>query len=105
MKRPHKYGAKAVVIDGIRFPSQRQGNRYAELKLLARAGEIMELELEVDIPFTWDGKVIFNYRADFTYFDRRCHKVVEDVKGVRTEVYKLKKKLIEAQHGIKIVEV
>lgn len=106
MKRPHKYGAKAVVIDGIRFPSKKQGNRYCELKLLARAGEIKNLQLEVDFPFRFGGEEHFIYRADFVYYDpRQMKNIIEDVKGFRTEVYKLKKKLIEAQYCFKIVEV
>lgn len=45
------------------------------------------------------------YYADFVYIDKDGNKVVEDAKGVRTEAYKIKKKLMLYRHGIKIVEV
>jgi hypothetical protein len=100
----HKFNAKACVIDGIRFSSQKEARRYVELKLLARAGQIKELEMQAPIIFQINGKPMFKYLADFSYFENGS-RVVEDVKGVRTPLYKLKKKLIEAQHRIRIVEV
>jgi hypothetical protein len=105
MLRRSKYGAQAVVIDGIRFASKREAKRYAELKLLAKAGEIRNLQLQVKIPFQVGGNNIFIYIADFTYNNRTGQLVVEDVKGARTPVYRLKKKLIEAYYGIEITEI
>jgi hypothetical protein len=104
-KRPHKYGAKAVTIDGIRFASTKEGKRYAELKLLAKAGEINSLTLQPEFDFKVNGKKIFTYVADFSYFDRKDREIIEDVKGVRTPVYLLKKKLIESYHDIEITEI
>lgn len=102
----HKYGAKPVVIDGIRFASTKEGKRYAELKLLAKAGEIRCLELQTSFDFSIGGRHIFTYVADFSYFDVASGRtIIEDVKGVRTPVYKLKKKIIEAHHGIEITEI
>lgn len=49
MKPPHKYRAKAVDLDGIRFPSKREAKRWAELQLLERAGEIRDLERQVPV--------------------------------------------------------
>lgn len=110
--RRHKYGAKPTTVDGIRFASKREAKRYGELKLLERAGLISCLELQPRFPFTLRGtfsneaKHIFTYVADFSYLDHDgTGIVVEDVKGVRTEVYKLKRKLIEEQYGITITEV
>jgi hypothetical protein len=109
-----KYGAVPTTVDGVRFHSKAEARRYAELKLLERAGEIRELELQPKFPIVAGGrwclkgreKTVCTYIADFRY--RRGPKgilVIEDVKGMRTPVYKLKKKLVEAQYGIEIVEI
>jgi hypothetical protein len=99
-----KYRATPVAIDNIRFASKREGTRYLLLKTLFRAGVIQNLEIQPSFPFELEGKTIFTYRADFAYFDGDA-RVVEDSKGFRTPVYRLKKKLIEAAYKIKIVEV
>ena len=104
-KRPHKYGAKATTIDGIRFASKKEGKRYGELKLLAKAGEIRGLELQPEFLIKIRGDNIFTYRADFSYRTKDGHRVVEDVKGVRTPVYKLKKKIVEAIYDLEITEI
>ncbi len=99
-----KYRAVRTTVDNITFASKKEAARYGELKLLLRANQIWNLEIQPEIPFTLAGKSIFVYRPDFIYWegDRR---VVEDVKGVRTPVYRLKKKLIEAQYNLTITEV
>jgi hypothetical protein len=111
-----KYHAKKTEYDGIVFDSRREANRYAQLKILEEAGEISNLELQVKfvlIPAQRiDGKVVereCSYKADFVYdeIDERGnkHKVVEDVKGVKTEAYKIKKKMLLYVHGVQIREV
>lgn len=108
-----KYGSKKVVVDGITFDSKRESNRYIELKLLERCGKIQDLELqhqfELQPSFRKNGKTIraITYVADFTYFDlETMRNVVEDVKGYKTEVYKLKKKMFEFQYpNLTIIEV
>ena len=105
MPRRSKYGAKAVVIDGIRFASKKEGKRYAELKLLAKSGEINGLMVQPQYPFELKGATVFKYIADFSYWTRTNKRVVEDVKGVRTPLYRLKKKLIEIQYDIEITEI
>ena len=108
----NKYGARKTTIDGIKFDSKHEAERYAELKLLQRAGEIRDLQLQV--PFELipaqkrNGKTIreCKYIADFAYFDKRTGEtVVEDAKGMRTDVYKLKKKMMLWEYGIEIKEV
>jgi hypothetical protein len=101
----HKYGAVPVTIDGIRFASKKEGKRYAELKILAKAGEIRGLELQPEFLIRIRGDNIFTYKADFSYRTREGHRVVEDVKGVRTPLYRLKKKIVEAIYDIEIVEI
>lgn len=103
-KKPHKYKAKAVTVDGIRFHSQAEAKRYGELKLLARAGQIERLELQPKYVFTVEGRQMFSYIADFRYHTIDGI-VVEDVKGFATPLYRLKKKLIEAQFNITIIEI
>lgn len=120
-RRPHKYGAVRTEMDGITFASKAECARYAELKLLERAGEIWDLELQPRFPLlvpattgtlrgalqatagTWDGR-IGEYRGDFAYKDRRG-RIVEDVKGFKTALYKWKKKHVETQYGIQIREI
>lgn len=104
MPRAHKYGAKPVVIDGIRFASTKEGRRYSELLLLNRGGVIRTLEIQPEFKHHVDGKLMFTYRADFAYFEGE-KRVVEDVKGFKTPVYKLKKKIVEATYHIEIREV
>lgn len=98
-----KYRAVKTTVDNIVFDSKREAARYQELKLLFRAGKIQTLELQKPLDFIIEGKKIFTYRPDFIYFegDKR---IIEDVKGVKTPVYRLKKKLIEAQLKVQIRE-
>ena len=103
-----KYHAIKTEIDGIEFDSKKEAKRYQELKLLEQAKQIKYLQLQVPyilIPKSKYGRQI-TYRADFVYFDNREQKVVvEDVKGIKTPVYKLKKRLMAEVHGIIIEEV
>lgn len=112
--RHSKYHAIPTMVDGIKFPSRAEARRYAELKLLQKAGEIWDLELQPKLPLlvlvlaTRHGanlvECVGHYRADFSY-QTKAGRVLEDVKGVRTPVYKLKKRLVEATYGVQIVEV
>jgi hypothetical protein len=106
MGKPTKYRAVATTVDGIRFASKKEAARYGELKLLERAGHIDRLELQPAYQLVVDGIKVGVYKADFRYRDKRSgYFVVEDVKGVRTPVYKLKKKLVEALYAVRIREV
>ena len=106
-----KYRAKPVVIDGIRFASQKEGNRYKELILLKKAGEIKWLKLQKPYSVyahngrTLNRQKVLTYIADFVYEDKNGIKHIEDVKGFRTPIYKLKKRIIEAVYGIRIEEI
>ncbi|MBM4137820.1 MAG: DUF1064 domain-containing protein [Nitrospira sp.] len=100
-----KYYNKITIVDEIRFHSKKEAKRYSELLLLQKAGEISFLELQYPFDFAIDGKRIFTYVCDFTYRNKQGEMVVEDVKGFRTPVYRLKKKLIEAYYKIKIWEL
>lgn len=98
-----KYGAQSVVVDGHRFPSKREAARYRLLKLRAAAGDIEGLELQPRYPLVVNGVKVAVYVADFRYREAGAV-VVEDVKGVRTPVYRLKKKLVSALYGFTIKE-
>ena len=120
-----KYRNKKITVDGITFDSRREYNRYRELKLLERAGQIHDLELQVKfvlIPAQYkvverygkkgqrlkDGKRCIEkecaYIADFVYYQHGV-KIVEDTKGMRTKEYIIKRKLMLYTHGIQIKEV
>jgi hypothetical protein len=110
MRTRHKYGAKPTTVDGIRFASQKEARRYGELKLLEKAGEISGVALQphfdLDVVGGSGRYRIGEYRADFQYTEWRTGKrVVEDVKGFKTPLYKWKKRHVEAQYGITIREI
>ena len=98
-----KFGAKPVPIDGHRFPSKAEGARYQTLKLLERAGKITGLTLQPRFPMIVSGITIGHYVADFEYLEGDV-RIVEDVKGMKTPLYRWKKKHFEAQYGLKIRE-
>ena len=106
-----KYGAIRTTIDGITFASKAEARRYAELQILLKSGEITDLKLQPKYPLVFipskgrDSVNVGSYIADFWYRKRNKEVVVEDVKGMLTPVYRLKKKMVEAIYNIKIVEV
>jgi hypothetical protein len=102
-EKESKYKNKATVVDGLRFPSRREANRYAELRLLERAGKIEDLRTQVRYPLEVNGLLVSHYVADFTYLEKG-KLVVEDAKGHITPVYVIKKKHMAAQYGIEIKE-
>lgn len=102
----NKYGARKVYVDGIKFDSQHEANRYCELKVLERGKAISNLKRQVKFELIpkQENERACNYIADFSYIENG-QLVVEDAKGYKTEVYKLKRKLMQHVHGIKIREV
>jgi hypothetical protein len=111
-RRNNKYRNEKVKYDGRTFDSQKECQRYMDLKLLERAGEIKDLRLQYKFVlqpgYEFQGKKIreITYIADFVYWDvKKGYMIVEDVKGYRTEIYKIKKKMFEFKYGIPIHEV
>lgn len=100
-----KYGNRQVQVDGITFDSAAEARRYQELKLHERAGLLTNLELQPCFVIRVKGTVVCRYYGDFRYQTRDGETIVEDVKGARTDVYRLKKRLVEAEYGIRITEV
>lgn len=104
-----KYHAKKTIIDGITFDSRREAYRYLTLKSMEKDGLIENLRRQVRyelIPaFDVDGKhyrPVF-YVADFVYVEDG-KEIVEDVKGMRTDTYRLKSKLFARRYGMSIKE-
>lgn len=101
---PSKYHNVQTIVDGITFDSRREATRYAELKLELLAGAITDLKLQVTFSLDIDGIHICDYVADFVY-QRDGQQVVEDAKGKRLELFRIKKNLMWAIHKIDVVEV
>ena len=124
-----KYKNHSITVDGITFDSKKEANRYRELKLLEKSGEISGLQLQVKyllIPSQF-GRVPderrpgctkrvclereVSYFADFVYRDASGNLVVEDVKGYRDPAsaayakFVIKRKLMLERYGIRINEV
>lgn len=104
-----KYHARKTVIDGIQFDSAKEAKRYTKLRDMEQAGEIEGLRLQVPFEllpsFECEGVKYrgMKYIADFVYY-RNGVRVVEDVKGVKTPEYKLKKKLMAYINHINVKE-
>ena len=106
----NKYHNQKVIYNGIKFDSQREKNYYIKLLLLQEYNMIEDLKRQVKFElqpgYEINGKKIksINYLADFTYREKGKLHVI-DVKGVRTNEYKLKKKMFEYKYNIEIEEV
>lgn len=103
--KPRKYRNEPTVIDGIRFDSKKEAEHYRGLCLLKRAGVVERIDLQVKYPLTVNGEKVGTYVADFVVSFPDGLAQVQDVKGVRTPVYKLKKRLMKAIYGIEIIEI
>lgn len=109
-KKGNKYGAIKVHAHGLKFDSKKEHKRYGELKLLMKAGKIQSFTRQVPFIYTHEGKKMFKYIADYVIINMDGSRRVEDVKAfdkrkkkfLTTPLFNLKKKLIEAQHKIKI---
>lgn len=114
-----KYHAQPTMVDGVRFASKAEARRYRELKLLVKAGEIEDLELQPRFPLharSSTGQVgeaikaiagtrntkVGEYRGDFAYLDCRRGRIVEDVKGMDIPLSKWKRKHVALQYGITV---
>ena len=122
-KRAGKYNAKGAYLDRVTlsvcdrthpnkiwFASQAEIERYLQLRALEAAGQIRQLRTQRSFPLVWNGVKLGVYRADFEYVVTapRVHDeyvCVEDVKGMITDVYDIKKKLLLAQHKIEVIEI
>jgi len=101
----NKYFSKRTERDGIWFHSKKEADRYSELKILERVGQIKNLTLQPEFILTVNDIKIGTWTGDFSYLDVRSgNPVIEDTKGYRNDLYRWKKKHFEAQYGRKITE-
>ena len=125
-RKPSKYGNKKTTVDGVEFDSKKEAARWQELRLLERAGKIVELERQVAFELAPSVQYVgkratpaLRYVADFCYFEQCApgifgikldgkpviwHYTVEDVKGVKTSAYKIKRHLMMSVHKIEVRE-
>jgi len=111
MKKRSKYGNIKTVVDGVKLDSGREAKRWIHLQLLQKAGQIDDLERQVRFNFHINGKPVMmkngqcaRYTADFTYTENG-KQIAEDVKGVVTEAYALRRAFMKAIFGVEIREV
>lgn len=100
-----KYGAVKVTIDGVTFASKAEGRHYETLRARLYAGLIHDLELQPKFPLIVAGVTVGNYIADFKYYLSDGELVVDEVKGFKTPIYRLKKRIVEAFYGFKVTEI
>lgn len=121
MDKPGKYHNRKCTITipesgkSITFDSEKEARRFGELRMRLQFGDIRDLKLQVNFTLqegftTAEGKRVrpIVYRADFTYQERTpsgWRTVVEDVKGVRTKEYSMKRKIMLEKFGVDIREV
>jgi hypothetical protein len=106
-----KYKNVKCEYDGMKFDSQAEMRRYKILDTWQRCGHIKCLTLQrayilaPAVRLNGRTKPALKYIADFTYCDSAGALIVEDVKGVITAVYRVKKHLMKSVHGIEISEI
>lgn len=102
-----KFGNKPTVVNGIKFQSRLESDRYQQLLLLEKAGEICDLTLQMEFqifhgyrdPETGEKEKSAFYVADFVYLDCKARKwIAEDTKGVETKEFRLKWKLVKQRY-------
>lgn len=104
-KKPAKYRNVKVDFMNIKFDSKKEAARYSKLLMLQKAGLISEIELQPRFDIVVNGVKCGFYKADFRITNKDGSVRIEDAKGVKTSTYALKKRLVEAIYGIKIIEV
>ncbi len=117
-KKRSKFGATKVAINGIKFDSKKEAERYQHLELLQRASVISNLQVHPIFKLIVKGVHICDYEADFEYIRMEDSKrIVEDVKALgkkikgkkrfstKTPLYQAKKRLVKALYGINISEI
>lgn len=110
--RRNKFNAIKTMIGDLRFDSKKEAQCWTYLKARERAGEIHSLERQVKYPlFAWSEWMfagpkavkLCTYIADFRYYDNKRNAwIVADAKGVKTALFRLKAKLMKANHGIEV---
>lgn len=112
-EKTSKYRNQKTTVNGIVFDSKKEAQRYEELLLMLKSGEISDLRLQVEFTLqeaytTHTGQRVraIRYKADFAYI-KNNERIVEDVKSkaTKTQVYAIKKKMLMDKYGVKIIEI
>lgn len=111
IKKKSKYNNIKTEMDGIKFDSRKEADYYCQLKLLKRAGEIRDFGLqpryELQPTFKKNGTThrSITYVADFVVVNNDGTTDIIDIKGVETQVFKIKQKLFEYKYPGKNLKV
>lgn len=104
-----KYGNLKTEYNGTVFHSKKEAEYAKTLdwmkKITTPSDRVLRYDMQVPFQIIMNGIKIAKYIADFKVFYADGSEEIIDVKGVRTNIYVLKKKLVEAQYGVKIIEV
>ena len=104
--RRSKFNARPLACrQGVIHQSTLEARRCDELHLMQQGGLIKDLRAHPQVRFRLDvdGHHICDYMADFCYYDNeRQTEVVEDTKGMITDVCRMKMKLMAAVHGVDV---
>lgn len=102
-KKPNKYGAQQIVVDGVLFHSKGEARYWEILRLREKAGEIYGLERQKVYQIIMNGVKICKLIVDFAFYDKTDEQFhAQDWKGVVTPMFRLKAKLVKAQYGVEI---
>lgn len=112
-RRKSKYGNRKAKVDEIVFDSRKEARLFVYLKKLEEEGKIHSLKCQIPFTFPVNGKEVryvdsnrvMKYVADFEYFTSEGERKIVDVKGFKTEKYKIKKALMMACHSILVEEI
>jgi len=96
-----KFASVSTIVDGVKFDSKKEANRYRDLKMLQAGGKIKDLKWQIKFELiptqTYKGQTLrrVSYYADFSYYDTEKNEtIIEDVKGIKTTEYIIKKKML-----------
>lgn len=110
-RRKEKYANVRCEVDGLKFDSKAERDRWLTLRVLERAGKIRGLQRQVRYQLippqqrpSGGMERACDYVADFVYWDGD-RQIVEDVKGAATPEYRIKRKLMLQVHGLEVREV
>lgn len=105
MPKRSKYNAQKTTYNGVVFDSKAEAKRAQEIDWIIASGEVLRVEYQPRFDIVVNEKKIGFYKADFKVYYSDGRVEIEDVKGMKTPIYKIKKKLVEALYGIDILEM
>lgn len=100
LPKPNKYRNTPTTVDGIRFDSRREARYYEQLKLRQAAGEVSYWLRQVPLHLPGGARYVVDFLVFFSDAERPPEYV--DVKGVKTDVFLLKKRMVEHHYPIAV---